>query len=360
MKTNAAIHMADSVIQRYPVTGLKWAYEWGLALKGVLEVWKATGESKYFDYVKRNVDLLVQDNGSIRTYQPEDYNIDQINAGKVLFPLVKQTGDERYLKAIQLVRSQLRTHPRTKEGGFWHKLIYPHQMWLDGIYMAAPFLAQYGATFGEAETFDDVVHQITLIDQHTRDERTGLRCHAWDETKTHRWADPQTGKSPHFWGRAMGWYMIAIIDVLDYLPETHPKRDQIAAIFKESMAAVAAVQDQESGVWYQVLDQGTRPGNYLEASASCMFVYAMCKGSDKGYLDASFAERAQQAYEGITRQFVTVDEAGLLNLNRICSVAGLGGTPYRDGSFEYYVSEPIVTNDYKGVGPFILASTFFM
>ncbi|HEX3052188.1 MAG TPA: glycoside hydrolase family 88 protein, partial [Aggregatilineaceae bacterium] len=162
MKTNAAIHMADSVIQRYPVTGLKWAYEWGLALKGVLEVWKATGESKYFDYVKRNVDLLVQDNGSIRTYQPEDYNIDQINAGKVLFPLVKQTGDERYLKAIQLVRSQLRTHPRTKEGGFWHKLIYPHQMWLDGIYMAAPFLAQYGATFGEAETFDDVVHQITL------------------------------------------------------------------------------------------------------------------------------------------------------------------------------------------------------
>jgi unsaturated rhamnogalacturonyl hydrolase len=354
--TSWSVRMADSVMQRQPLLADKWAYEWGVVLKGFEQVWLRTGDHTYFDYIKRNVDAFVQPDGTIRTYRIDEYNLDQINTGKLLFGLFRTTGDERYKKAAYLLRDQLRTHPRTSERGFWHKNIYPHQMWLDGIYMQGPFYAEFAATFDEPEGFDDVAHQITLIERHTRDPQTGLLYHGWDESKQQRWADPTTGCSPHFWGRAIGWYMMAIPDVLDHLPADHPQRPAIIAIFNETAAALVTVQDPASGLWYQVLDQGARAGNYLEASASCMFVYGLAKALRQGYLDSAYHAAVRRAYQGILDHLIEVDDQGLVNLTRICSVAGLGGTPYRDGSFEYYVGEPVVTNDPKGVGAFILAA----
>ncbi|MGA9350487.1 MAG: glycoside hydrolase family 88 protein [Anaerolineae bacterium] len=352
-----SVRMADSVMKRHPLLSKRWHYEPGVALLALKQVWLKTGQQKYYDYIKRNMDEFVGPDGEISTYRLEEYNLDQINEGKLLFLLYDTTGDERYKKAAYLLRRQLRTHPRTSEGGFWHKQIYPHQMWLDGIYMASPFYAEFARRFDEPQGFDDVAHQIILIEKHTRDPRTGLLFHGWDESKSQKWADPESGCSPSFWARAIGWYAMAIPDVLDHFPRNHPQRDELLAIFETTVAAIARVQDPASGVWYQVLDQGDRAGNYLESSASCMFVYAIAKGVRKGYLGEEVLAVARRGYEDILKQFVEVDEQGLVNLNGICSVGGLGGAPYRDGSFAYYVSEKVVTNEYKGVGAFVMAST---
>ncbi len=348
--------MADSTMERYPLLARRWHYEPGVVLLAIRELWLKTGEDKYYDYVKRNIDEFVDADGDIRTYRLGEYNLDQINEGKLLFVLYDTSGDERYKKAIYLLRKQLQTQPRTGEGGFWHKQIYPHQMWLDGIYMASPFYAEFGSKFGEPAAFDDVIHQILLIEKHTRDSKTGLLHHGWDESREQKWADPATGCSASFWGRAMGWYAMAIPDVLDHLPEAHPQRDRLVKVLETTVAAAVGVQDPATGVWYQVLDQGNRQGNYLEASASCTFVYAMAKGIRKGYLDHAYLGAARRGYDGILEQFISSDDAGLVNLGGICSVGGLGGEPYRDGSFEYYIREPVVSNEHKGVGAFILAS----
>lgn len=351
-----SVRMAESVMKRHPLLAKKWAYEWGVVLKSIEQVWLKTNDDRYYDYIKRNIDKFVDPEGDIKTYRLDEYNLDQINTGKLLFPLYNTTGDERYRKAAYLLRKQLETHPRTSEGGFWHKQIYPHQMWLDGIYMAGPFYAKFAKAFNEPAGFDDVAHQIMLVESHTRDPKTGLLYHGWDESRSQKWANPETGCSPNFWGRAMGWHAMAIPDVLDHLPEDHPEREKIIEIFGNMIGALSAVQDRSTGLWYQVLDQAGRQGNYLEASASCMLVYAMVKGGRKGYLDEEYLDVAARGYRGILEHFVEVDDQGLVNLDQICSVAGLGGEPYRDGSFEYYISEKIVTNDYKGIGPFILAS----
>lgn len=350
-----SVRMADSIMERRPLLSKRWHYEPGVALLALKQLWEKSDEQKYYDLIKRNIDEFVQPDGSIKTYRLEEYNLDQINEGKLLFFLYETTGDERYKKAAFLLRKQLQTHPRTSTGGFWHKQIYPHQMWLDGIYMAAPFSAEFARRFDEPERFDDVAHQIILIEKHTRDPKTGLLYHGWDESKSQQWADPGTGCSPSFWGRAMGWYAMAIPDVLDHLPAVHPKRNEILTIFQAAVSAIANVQDPASGVWYQVLDRGGEAGNYLESSASCMFVYAIAKGVSKGYLDTEYVAIAQKGYKGILAQFVTVDEQGLVNLDGTCAVAGLGGKPYRDGSYEYYVSEKMIANEYKGVGPFVMA-----
>lgn len=346
--------MADSVIRRN--VPFKWHYEDGLVLQAIEQVRQKAGNGKYYGYVKSAIDQFVDAAGNIKTYSIEEYNLDQINPGKVLFQLYKATGDERYRKALYLLREQLRNHPRTSEGGFWHKKIYPYQMWLDGIYMASPFYAEFAKTFDESATFDDVANQIILIEKYTRDSKTGLLYHGWDESKQQCWANPETGCSPHFWGRAMGWYAMAIVDALDYFPVDHPKRGTIIAIFERMIAVLANVQDRATGLWYQVLDQGNRAGNYLEASASCMFVYAIAKGVRKGYLTGKNLDVAQKGYRGILGNLIEIDGHGLVNLNGTCGGAGLGGNPYRDGSYEYYISEKIVVNDYKGVGAFILAS----
>jgi unsaturated rhamnogalacturonyl hydrolase len=348
--------MADSMLERHVPAAAQWHYEHGLLLQALEHVGRATGETRFRDHVKATIDLFIDSDGGIRTYNLEDYNLDQINPGKRLFSLYDDTGDERYKQAAAQLRQQLTRQPRTRSGGFWHKQIYPHQMWLDGIYMAAPFYATFARRFGEPAAFDDIAHQIMLIEQHTRDPNSGLLYHAWDESAQQRWASPDTGCSPHFWGRAMGWYAMALVDVLDEFPADHPRHPEIVAILNRLAAATAQVQDTASGLWYQVLDQGARAGNYHEASASCMFVYALAKGVRQGYLPANYLVVAQQGYDGIVRDLITVDVQGLVTLERVCAVAGLGGNPYRDGSYDYYVGERVAANDYKGVGPFILAA----
>jgi unsaturated rhamnogalacturonyl hydrolase len=354
---NLAQRMADSVMVREPELSEKWSYDYGVIYKGIEQIWQNTGDKKYFDYIKRNMDIFIDEEGNIRGYTGKEYNIDHINNGKILFLLYKETGDERYKKAAFLLRQQLNKHPRTKDGGFWHKKIYTHQMWLDGLYMGSPFYAEFTRTFGNAEDFEDVARQLILMEKHARDPKTGLLYHGYDESRQQSWADKDTGCSPNFWSRAMGWYSMAIVDVLDYLPENHAARSKIIDILKRVVEAIIKVQDEASGVWYQIMDKGSKEGNYLEASGSCMFVYAVAKGILKGYLSEEYLDTVVKGYKGIIDTFIEVDENGLVNLKGTCMVAGLGGTPYRDGSYEYYINEPVRYNDLKGIGAFIQASS---
>ncbi|KKI92480.1 glycosyl hydrolase family 88 [Bacillus sp. SA1-12] len=358
---NWSKRMIDSVIVRRPllcegVQNDKWSYDYGVVLKGTELVWKKTGKQKYFDYMKKNMDAFVNDNGEIREYDINHFNIDHINNGKVLLTLFKETGEKKYKKAIDLLRKQLDSHPRTSEGVFWHKKVYPFQIWLDGLYMGSPFYAEYVKEFGKEAEFDDITKQFLLCAKNTKDHETGLLYHAFDEKKVQPWCNSETGHSKNFWGRSMGWFVMGLVDTLDFLPETHKDRNDLIALLRDVLQALKSVQDEESGVWYQVLDKGERKGNYLEASASCMILYAIAKGVRLGYLNNAWAEVANRAYTGIIDEFVTVTSEGLVNLNKNCQVAGLGGPDRRDGTFEYYISEPIITNDLKGVGAFILAS----
>ncbi|MCK4295783.1 MAG: glycoside hydrolase family 88 protein [Candidatus Marinimicrobia bacterium] len=361
-----SVRMTESIMKRNPEPWMidfrktpKWEYTQGLVLKAIMQVWLSTGEDKYFQYVKAYYDHFVDNDGNIMLYKLEDYNIDRINPGKPLFQLYQETGQEKFKKAVFLLRKQMKTHPRTNEGGFWHKKIYPYQMWLDGLYMGSPFLAQFAKTFNEPEIFDDVANQFIWMEKHARDEKTGLLYHGWDESRQQRWADPKTGLSQHFWGRGMGWYSMALVDVLDFIPEDHPQRQDIISILNRLSTALSKFQDAETGVWYQVVDQAGREGNYLESSASSMYVYTLFKAVKKGYIDSKFIEVAKKGYDGILNQFIEVDENGLINIHKACAVAGLGGKPYRDGSYEYYISTEIRSNDPKAVGPFILASLEF-
>jgi len=347
---------ADAVIARHTVVHEKWDYTAGLVLLAIQRVGDATRAPRYGAYVRGNVDRLVQPDGSIATYRADDFNLDQINEGRVLLTLLDRTHDRRYRLAADRLREQLRAQPRTSEGGFWHKKIYPEQMWLDGLYMAAPFYAEYTRRFGEPAAFDDVARQILLVGRHLRDPRTGLYYHAWDAAHAQPWADPATGLSQQFWGRAVGWYMMAMVDVLDELPAAHRDRAAIVAVLRDLADAVARVQDPVTGLWWQVLDQPDRAKNYLEASASSMFVYALAKGARLGHLDARFRRVAERGFDGLVTTLVVTGADGRPSLTGICKVAGLGGTPPRDGSYDYYVSEPVAADDYKGVGPFILAA----
>ena len=335
----------------------KWTYEQGVLLRGMESVWLNTGDGSYFKYIQRGADRFVGDDGTIKTYKKEDYNIDNVMPGRNLLLLYKVTGQEKYRKAAALLREQLKTHPRTSEGGFWHKKIYPSQMWLDGLYMGEPFYAEYAATFGEPEAFDDIAKQFVLMERHSRDAKTGLLYHGWDESRQQRWADRATGRSPHFWGRAMGWYAMALVDTLEHFPAGHARRGELLAILGRLAASVEKFQEPASGLWYQVLDRGGHQGNYLEASASSMFVYSLAKAVRLGYLPESYLKVAGKGYAGIKRQFIEDAAGGGVNLKGTVSVAGLGGNPYRDGSYEYYLSEKVITNDPKGVGAFLLASS---
>lgn len=334
----------------------RWSYEHGVVLKGIEGVWLSTGEGRYFSFIQKGMDNFVNADGTIRTYNAEDFNLDNINCGKNLLLLYKVTGQEKYRKAAALLREQLKNHPRTSEGGFWHKKIYPYQMWLDGLYMAEPFYAEYAATFHEPSAFDDIAKQFILMESHSRDSKTGLLYHGWDESKKQRWADPITGHSPNFWDRAMGWYAMALVDTLDYFPRTHPQRADLIAILNRLAKAITNYQDPKTGLWYQVVDKGTEKGNYLEASGSSMFVYALFKGVRNGYLPATYLSVAKRGYKGLASEFIKTDANGQVNLDGTVSVAGLGGNPYRDGSYQYYLSEKVVRNDPKGVGAFLMAS----
>lgn len=351
-----SVRMVESVLQRYTLNQARWHYEHGFLVYSLQKVGEVTGEARYIQFISNWIDRFIQADGSIRTYKLDDYNLDQINAGKLLFGAYQRTGDRRYRQALDLLRGQLLTQPRTHSQGFWHKKIYPHQMWLDGIYMAQPFLAQYARRFDEPATFEDIVHQICLIEEHTRDEKTGLLYHAWDESKSQPWADPLTGHSPQFWGRGIGWFVMAIVDVLDYFPPAHAHYSDLTAILNRTLKSLVKVQDETSGLWYQILNLPEKAGNYLEASASAMYIYALAKGVRKGYLEQEYLLPALRGYQGLLQNLIKVDSQGLLTLEGTCGGAGLGGEPYRDGSYEYYISEKPIPNDPKGVGSFILAA----
>jgi unsaturated rhamnogalacturonyl hydrolase len=361
-----SVRMASSDMQRNPDAAYldfnkepKWNYTNGLVCSAVEQVWRKTRNEKFYNYVKAYADKMIDDNGVIKGYKPGEYNIDKVNSGKFLFDLLEQTGDKKYENALRALREQMRTHPRTSEGGFWHKQIYPHQMWLDGLYMGAPFLAEYAKVFNEPTLFDDVVLQIHLIDKHTYDSESGLFYHAWDESKEQKWASKTDGKSPHVWGRAMGWFAMALVDVLDFLPADHPKRKDVLLVADKMAQAIDKYQDKSSGVWYQVMDEPGRDGNYLEASASCMFTYFLVKGAKHSYIDKKYMATARRGYDGIIKRFIKVDGNGQTHITEVCSVAGLGGNPYRDGTFEYYVNEPKRDDDPKAVGPFIMLALQF-
>jgi len=334
----------------------KWSYDQGVILKGMEAVWKLYGDAKFFEYIQRSMDFYVQEDGTIRDYKRDEFNIDHLNNGKVVMMLYDITGKKKYQKAIDYMRTQLDEHPRTKEGSFWHKKIYPWQVWLDGLYMGQPFYAEYAMHYKQDSSFDDIAKQFILIERHTRDKKTGLLYHGWDESKEQKWADKVTGCSPHFWARAMGWYGVAMVDALDYFPARHPGRDSIIGILNRFVKAIVKVQDAKSGVWYDILDLPNKPKNYKESSASSMLVYTIAKAVRKGYIPALYAANAKKGYNGIVKEFIEVDSTGQTNLKGTVTVSGLGGKPYRDGSFEYYMSEPVITNDPKGIGAFIMCA----
>jgi unsaturated rhamnogalacturonyl hydrolase len=358
------VRMADSDIKRNPEAwmidfskALKWNYCHGLVMQSILQVYDETGDAKYYDYVYDYLDTMINENGDIYGYKAHEYNIDRVNTGKILFPILKKTEERRFRIALDHQRDQMRTHPRTKEGSFWHKKVYPHQVWLDGLYMAGPFLAQYAKEYNEGALFDDVALQILDVRKHLYDPTTGLYYHGWDESRQQRWADPQTGLSPNFWSRSIGWYMMSIVDVLDFLPENHKDRPAIIGILQELSAALEKFRDLQTGMWYQVTNMQDREGNYLESTGSIMFIYSWIKGAQKGYLDKSYLRKGEEAYEQFIRQFTKTEADGTWSITSCCSVAGLGGDKnYRDGSFEYYISELVRDNDPKAIGPFIMTS----
>ncbi|MGO9586689.1 MAG: glycoside hydrolase family 105 protein [Limisphaerales bacterium] len=338
----------------------RWDYTTGLFTLSLLKLDGRVNDPRYVKFAENTIGSFITPEGGIQGYKVAEYQLDAINPGKTVLALWQITHDERYQKAAALLRKQLDTQPRTADGGFWHKQRYPHQMWLDGLYMGAPFYAEYAKLFnGPVSDYDDVAKQIRLMAAHTYDPATGLFYHAWDESKEQPWANKETGTSSNFWGRAIGWYAMAQVDVLDYFPTNHPARPEIIATFQKLCGGVVKYQDPQTGLWYQVVDQGGRKGNYLEATASSMFVYAMAKGVNHNYLPRDYVPVVEKGYQGIVKHLVKNDGDGKWSLTQCCSVAGLGGMPgngrLRDGSFDYYVGEPIVTNDLKGVGPFILA-----
>ena len=337
-----------------------WNYIDGCMITALMEVSKITGEEEYADFAETFISDFVSDDGSIRTYHPEKYNLDDINEGRVLFELYRRTGDGKYKKAADLLRRQLEDQPRTKEGNFWHKAIYPNQVWLDGIYMAQVFYALYEKYLGSGD-YSDMASQIRKVREHMKDEKSGLYYHGYDAEKSIFWADPVTGCSANFWLRSIGWFSVALADLLEIIPGHKPEWEMLKEIFADLMESIAAFADPESGMYYQVVDQPGREGNYLESSGSSMIAYAMLKGARLKVLPEEYAAKGEKTFHGIADRYLSFRD-GALCLGGICLVAGLGpeDNQRRDGSYEYYISEPIVENDAKGVAPFVLAYTEIM
>lgn len=336
-----------------------WNYIDGCMLNSLLCMSRITGEAQYADFVKQFVDSFISEDGAIRTYQPEKYNLDDINEGRVLFPLWEQSGDDKYRKAADRLYGQLHSQPRTPSGNFWHKLIYPNQVWLDGIYMAQPFLVQYQKTFGNGDC-SDTVSQIQNVRKYMLDPVSGLYYHGYDESRTAFWANKETGCSKSFWLRSIGWFATALADLLEIMKDTDPEKE-IKPVFTGLMRTMLRYADPETGMYYQVVDQPEREGNYLETSGSCMIAYAMLKGVRLGVLPEEYAAFGKKTFDGIVRTQLS-DENDTLTLGGICLVAGLGpeNNRRRDGTFEYYISEPVVQNDAKGVAPFVMCYTEVM
>lgn len=357
-----SVRMVESEMVRNPESwqvdfqpSLKWDYCHGLELGAMMDVYDRYGDAKFYEYALAYADTMVNEDGTIKKYKLTDYSLDRINSGKMLFRIYEQTKDDKYKKALDLLRSQFDGQPRNADGGFWHKKVYPNQMWLDGLYMGTPFLAEYAYRNNEPQAYQEVINQIKIVARHTYDPANGLFRHACDVSKREKWADKETGQSQHCWGRALGWYMMAIVDDLDFIPQHEPGRDTVLVILNHIAETLKKYQSPE-GLWYQVMDKSGEPGNYLESSCSAMFVYSLFKAVRKGYIPSSYFAVARKGYEGILNEFIKVDDNGLVSITKACAVAGLGGKNYRMGDYDYYIHEQIRDNDPKAVGPFILAS----
>ena len=333
-----------------------WNYIDGCMLTALLELSAITGKSLYGEFVEHFVDAFVNEDGSIRTYSEDGHALDDINEGRVLFPLYLDTAKEKYRKACDFLHECLLRQPRTSEGSYWHKQIYPNQVWLDGLYMAQPFAALYEKHFGNGD-YSDILHQIEIVHEHMRDQNTGLYYHGYDASRSAFWCDRKTGLSQNFWLRAIGWFSVALVDLIEILPDGEAGK-QIGYIFSELMESISAFSDHESGMYYQLVDKADLEGNYLESSGSSMIAYAMLKGRRLGILSDKFAALGHKTFDGIMKKCLSF-ENGELNLGNICLVAGLGpeNNRRRDGSSAYYLSEPVVHNDAKGVAPFLLCYT---
>ncbi|MBR3757015.1 MAG: glycoside hydrolase family 88 protein [Bacteroidaceae bacterium] len=361
-KLPMSVRLAESEMVRCPESWqldfqpkLKWDYCHGVELQAFLRLEEMYGDSRYFDYAEAYCDTMVREDGTVVAYKREEFSLDRVNTGKILFNMYARTGEEKYKKALDLMYSQFEGQPRTKEGGFWHKKVYPHQMWLDGLYMGAPFYAEYAARYGKPEAFQDVINQFCVVARHTYDPATGLYKHAWDESREQFWCNKENGQSAHSWGRAMGWFAMALVETLEFVPVDEPNRDSLLAILDNVVKQIERYQDKKTGLWYQVLDRSGDRGNYLESSVSAMFIYSLYKGIRLGVVPATYMTVADKGFEGFMKRFIKVGKKGVVSITDCCAVAGLGGKNMRDGSYDYYINELIRDNDPKAVGPFINA-----
>ncbi len=335
----------------------KWNYIDGCMITAILSLYEITGEQKYFDFAKEFIDFFVQEDGTIKTYDVKEYNLDNINTASNLFFLYDKTGEEKYKLALDHVRTQLDTMPRTKEGSFWHKDIYPNQVWLDGLYMAEPFYMRYETRFSKMEKCSDVIHQFRNVQKYMKDPKTGLYFHGYDESREMYWADPVTGCSPNFWLRSLGWFSLALVETAQATDESlYYEKRFLISILEDLVDALIPFQSEE-GMFYQVPDKPEAEGNYLETSGTALIAYAILKGVRLGFLAPRYAVIGEKAFDGIVKKYLSKNEDGTLKLSGICLVAGLGGKQHRDGSLAYYFSEPVVENEAKGVAPFLLAYT---
>ena len=365
-----SIRMIRSEMQRNPEAtyldgrngARKWNYTTGLELKSFMDAAKRYELPEVVEYVKAWADTMSTEKGEVYSYKMSNYNVDHICPGRIYFDFYDMYGDQdkSYRRVLRTIRKQIDTQPRTESGEFWHKKIYPHQVWLDGFYMALPFYAEYTQRFAEKEEADslyaDIVHQFAAGAENTYDPATGLFRHAWDESKSMFWCNPQTGLSDHAWGRATGWYAIALVEVLDYLPKNHPGHKVLVDQLNYLLEVLPKWADPMTGMWYQVLDCPEREGNYQESTCSIMFTYAFMKGLRRGYIDESHSEYIMGLYPKFIDRFIKEYPDGTISMTDCCAVGGLGGAQMRRGDFAYYLSEPIIDNDCKGVGPFIWAS----
>ncbi|MBR1797968.1 MAG: glycoside hydrolase family 88 protein [Clostridiales bacterium] len=335
----------------------KWNYIDGCMITAMISLYEITGDEKYYLFAKDFVDYFVEEDGTIRTYKIEEYNLDNINTASNLFYLYDKSREEKYKLALEHVRKQLDGMPRTAEGSFWHKDIYPNQVWLDGLYMAEPFYMRYETRFNKMENCQDVILQFKNVEKNMKDQKTGLYYHGYDHSREMYWADPVTGCSKNFWLRSLGWFALALVETAQATDETlYYERRYLQTLLENLIDALIPYQ-HESGMFYQVVAHPEVEGNYLETSGTGLLSYAILKGVRLGFLAPRYREIGQKAFDGIVEKYLSVNEEGELNLSGICLVAGLGGKTHRDGTIEYYLSEPVVENEAKGVAPFLLAYT---
>lgn len=350
---DAARSLCDTMMRQFPeaanlpIEG-RFFYHQGVFLSGMLRIYELCNDEKYFEYVKKWVDSIIDEKGNINSNEPQNW-LDDIQPGILLFPLYRKTGDERYKKALDYLIGILRNWSKNKAGGFWHSKIHKNQMWLDSLYMGSPIMAEYGASFRFPELIDEAAVQAVIMYENMRDPETGLMRHAWDESKQEKWADKQTGLSPEVWGRAQGWYVVAILDILSFMPEKHPMRERLVAIEKELLQNIMKYRDGKTKLWYQIVDKGDRTDNWIESSCSFLFTAAIARAVEMGILDESCKKFANESFDGAMRNVVSRNDSDLL-VENVCI-----GTCVFD--YDGYIKRPKCVNDLHGSGAFLLMCT---